>query len=70
MWEISEDADTGNTGGNRINPYYRALFMNGTREEQLKELERMRSDPRYLGPSTEQELERPPAAVALLPRWR
>ena len=70
VWELHEDGDTRNTEGNRINRYYRAMFMNGTREEQLERLEQMRSDPRYQRPTRDPEPERPPANIAITVRRR
>lgn len=70
VWELHEDADSPNTEGNRINRYYRAMFLNGTREEQLERLEQMRSDPRYQRPTVDRVPERPPANVAISVRRR
>jgi len=63
--EMSEDADAYRTAGERINPYYVAMFLNGTREEQQKEVERLRRDPRYQQPTVDPAPERPPAACAI-----
>ena len=64
VWEIPEGAVSENTLGDRLNRYYAVMFIGGTREEQLDELERLRRDPRYQQPTVDQARERPPAACA------
>ena len=65
VWEIPDRTNAKSTLGERINPYYIAMFIGGTREEQQKELERLRRDPRYQQPTVDPAPERPPAACAM-----